>query len=67
MPTRMGEKSNPRALTRMDRGLPIVGAVPSMAEGTAGVESAGGAEKAAAVGLEALEPGAYGGAGCWRD
>jgi len=34
-----------------------------MAKGTAGVKSAGGAEKAATAGLEALVPGTYGGAG----
>ena len=39
------------------------GTAPSMAKGTAGVESAGRAEKAAAAGLEALVPGTYGGAG----
>jgi len=32
--------------------LPVVGAAPSVAKGTAGVESASGAQK----GLEALEP-----------
>ena len=36
------------------------GAAPSMAEGTAGAEPAGGAEKATAARLEALEPVAYG-------
>ena len=35
----------------------------AMAEGTAGVESASGAEKATAAKSEALEPGAYGEAG----
>ena len=40
--------------------LPVVGAAPSMAEGTTSVEPAGGAEKAP---TEALEPGAYGRAG----
>ena len=39
----------------------------AMAEGTAGVESAGGAEKATAAKSEALEPGAYGEAGSRRD
>ena len=34
-----------------------------MAEGTTGVKSAGGAEKATAARVEALEPGAHGGAG----
>ncbi len=38
----------------------VVGAAPSMAEGTTSVEPAGGAEKAP---TEALEPGAYGRAG----
>jgi len=38
-----------------------------MAKGTAGVESAGGAEKAATAGLEALVPGTYGGAGSRHD
>ena len=37
-----------------------------MAEGTTGVKSAGGAEKATAARLEALEPGAHGGAGSRR-
>ena len=39
--------------------LPVVGTAPVMAEGTAGVEPAGGAEKATAAKPEALEPGAY--------
>ena len=34
-----------------------------MAKGTTGVESAGGAEKAATAGLKVLVPGTYGGAG----
>jgi hypothetical protein len=37
----------------------------SMAEGTASVELAGGADKVTAARLKALEPGAYGGAE-WR-
>jgi len=38
-----------------------------MAKGTAGVKSAGGAEKAATAGLKALVPRTYGGAGSRRD
>ena len=54
---RKRRKSNPRALTRTNEGraLPVMGATPSMAEGTAGVESAGRAEKASAARPEALE------------
>lgn len=44
-----------------------MGATPAMAEGTASVEHAGGAEKATAAKLEALEPGAYGEAGNRRE
>ena len=36
--------------------LPVVGAAPSVAKGTAGVESASGAQKATTARLEALEP-----------
>ncbi len=43
--------------------LPVVSAAPSMAEGTAGVEPAGGAEKAHTARPEALEPRAHRGAG----
>jgi hypothetical protein len=39
----------------------------AMAEGTAGIESAGGAENATAAKSEALEPGAYGKAGSRRE
>ena len=39
---------------------PVIGAVPSMAEGTTGVESAGGAKKATTARPKALEPKAYG-------
>ena len=42
-------------------------ATPAMAKGTASVEPTGGAEKATAVKLEALEPGAYGKAGSRRE
>ena len=41
----------------------LVSATPAMAKGTASVKPAGGAEKATAVKLEALEPRAYGEAG----
>jgi hypothetical protein len=44
-----------------------VSAALAMAEGTAGVESAGGAEKATAAKSEALESGAYGEAGSRRE
>ena len=53
---------NPRALTHMHEGggaLPVVSAVPAMAEGTSSVEPAGGAEKATAAKLEASEPRVY--------
>ena len=43
--------------------LPIVGAAPSMAEGTTSVEPVSGAEKAPTARPEALEPMTYGGAG----
>jgi len=43
--------------------LPVVGAALAMAEGTAGVGSASGADKATVAAPEALGPGAYGGAG----
>ena len=43
--------------------LPVVSTAPSMAEGTASIEPAGGAEKAPTARPEALEPRAYGGAG----
>ena len=46
---------------------PVVSAALAMAEGTAGVESAGGAEKAIAAKSEALESGAYGEAGSRRE
>jgi hypothetical protein len=36
--------------------LPVVGAAPALAEGTAGVEPAGEAEKATAAKSEALVP-----------
>ena len=42
---------------------PVVSAALAMAEGTAGVESAGGAEKVTAAKPEALKSGAYGEAG----
>ena len=42
---------------------PVVGATPAMAEGTASIKCAGGAEKATAAKLKALEPRAYGEAG----
>lgn len=42
------------------RALPVTDTTRLLAESTASVESAGGAEKATAVGPEALEPGAYG-------
>ena len=54
--TRMRGKSNSRVSTRMNRGGLVVRAAPPMAEGTAGVESAGGAEKATTAKPEALEP-----------
>ena len=38
----------------------VVGTAPAMARGTAGVESAGGAEEATAARPKAFEPGAYG-------
>jgi len=38
----------------------VVGAAPGLAEGTAGIKPASGAESAAAVKLEAFEPRAYG-------
>jgi len=60
MSTQIQGKSNPCALTCANdkRGaLLVVGAAPSMAKGTAGVESASGAQKAATARLEALEPG----------
>lgn len=41
----------------------VVSAALAMAEGTAGVESAGGARKTTAAKSEALKPGAYGEAG----
>jgi len=44
-----------------------VGTAPAMAEGTAGVEPAGGAEKATTANPEALEPGAHGEAGSRRE
>lgn len=40
---------------------------PALAEGTAGVEPASGAEKAAAAEPEALEPGVYGKVGRKRE
>ena len=40
-----------------------MGAALAMAEGTSGIGSAGGADKATAAAPEALGPGAYGGAG----
>ncbi len=45
--------------------LPAVHTAPSMAKGTASIEPAGGAEKAATARLNALEPGADGEAGRW--
>ena len=39
--------------------LPVVSAVPAMAEGTSSIKPAGGAEKATAAKLEASEPRAY--------
>ena len=60
----MQGKMNPRALKRRDEGaLPVVGAALAMAEGTAGVRSASGADKATVAAPEALGPGAYDGAG----
>jgi hypothetical protein len=41
----------------------VVSATPSMAEGTASVKPASGAEKAPTARPEALQPGAYGGEG----
>jgi hypothetical protein len=38
----------------------VVGTAPAIARGTAGVESAGGAEEATTARLKAFEPGAYG-------
>jgi len=40
--------------------LPVVGAATALAEGTASIEPASGAERAAAANPEALEPGAHG-------
>ena len=54
----------PRNWHERTRGAPaVVSTALAMAEGTAGVESASGAEKATAAKSEALEPGAYGEAG----
>ena len=44
--------------------LPIVGTVPALAEGTASIESASGAERAIAARPEALEPRIYDKARC---
>jgi len=60
-------KVDPRAFTRTNEGercrswalhqaLPVVGAAPGLAEGTAGIEPAGEAERAAAAKSEALAP-----------
>jgi len=43
--------------------LPVVSATPSMAESTASIEPAGGAEKAPTARPEAWQPRAYGGQG----
>ena len=40
--------------------LPVVGAAPALAEGTASIGPASGAERAATADPEALEPGAHG-------
>ena len=61
MPIWIGEKSDARARGGNAASCgPCGGAVPSMAEGTGGVEPAGRAKKATAEQLKALEPEAYG-------
>ena len=47
--------------------LPVIGTAHAMAEGTSGVGSAGGADKATVAAPKALGPGAYGGAGGVRN
>jgi len=55
-------KVEPSGVDAHERGgaLPVVGAAPALAEGTAGVEPAGEAEKATAAKPEALVPWAQG-------
>jgi hypothetical protein len=59
-------KSNVRTLTRMNEGSVLACTSLAEAEGTAGVEFAGGAERTTTAKPEALELGAYGEAGCGR-
>lgn len=62
MPVR--RKSNPRVLKcANEEKQRCLGTIPSLAEGTAGIEFASGAEIATAAKLEALEPGAH---DAWR-
>ena len=56
----------PSSVETHDRGgvLPVVDTEPALADGTAGVELAGGAERATTAKPKALEPWAYSEAGC---